>query len=97
MYIYISGILLISTVLFLLYKFYPKINDLIKKYIIPFQQVKQIKQKMKDLEENEMKEEKSSHNTKIMENIHEILYLPVDFLYKLMITNVIPLFYTYYQ
>lgn len=97
MYIYIFGILLISILLFLLYKFYSKIDLLIKKYIISSQQVKQIKQKMKDLEENEneKEEEKTSYNGKIMENIHEILYLPVDFLYKLMITNIMPLFHSF--
>ena len=95
MYIYIFGGLLISILLFLLYKFYSKIDVLIKKYIISSQQVNQIKQKMEDLEENEKEEEKSSYNSKIMENIHEILYLPVDFLYKLMITNIMPLFHSF--
>jgi len=93
MYIYIFGILFIIIVLFLVYKFYPKINAFIQKYIIPSQQVKQIKQKMRDLEENEMKNK--HEKSKIMENINEILYLPIDFLHKLIIINGTSLLYKF--
>lgn len=92
MYAYIIGIIVIVIVLFLIYKFYPKINTLIKKYIISFQYVKQIKQQMKDLDEPII--EKKENPPQITKTINEILYLPVDFLYKLIITYGTPIFYT---
>jgi len=94
MYTYIFGILFISIVLFFIYKFYSKIDSIVKKYIIPSQHVKQIKKKMKDLE-SEKKPDENSYFSKIMKNIHEILYLPIDFLYKLTITYGIPLHYNF--
>lgn len=93
MYIYIFGILFIIVVLFLIYKFYSKINAFIQKYIIPSQHVKQIKQNMKDLEENKM-ENKEGKN-KIIENLNEILYLPIEFLHKFIIMNGTSLLYKF--
>lgn len=94
MYTYIFGILFISIILFFIYKFYSKIDSIVKKHIIPSQHVKQIKQKMKDLE-NEKKPDENSYFSKIMKNIHEILYLPIDFLYKLIFTYGITLHYNF--
>ena len=73
-------------------------NFFVKKNIIPSQHVKQIKQKMKDLEKPEKekeKDEKVSHFSKIIENIKEIFNLPIDFLYKFMIINGSSLFYKF--
>lgn len=94
MYTYIFGILFIGIILFFIYKFYSKIDGIVKKYIIPSQHVKQIKQKMKDLE-SEKKNDENSYFSKIMEKIHEILYLPIDFLYKLMNIYEKPLLYNF--
>ena len=49
---------------------------------------------MKDLE-SEKKSDENSYFSKIMKKIHEILYLPIDFLYKLTITYGIPLHYNF--
>lgn len=94
MYTYIFTILFIVIVLFFIYKFYSKIDSIVKKHIIPSQHVKQIKKKMKDLE-NEKKNNENSYFSKIMKKIHEILYLPIDFFYKLIITYITPLQYNF--
>lgn len=90
---YIIGIIIILLVIFLIYIFYEKINDFIQKYIISSQNVEKIKQEMKDLENTKMKTQEKKENTKIIEKINEILYLPFDFIYKLIITYGTPIFY----
>lgn len=90
MYTYIIGIIIIIITIFFTYKFYPKISSLIKQYIIPSQYVKQIKQQMIDLDEST-----EDHPSQITKTINEILYLPIDFLYKLLITYGTPIFYTF--
>lgn len=93
MYTHIIGLLIIIAGLFLIYKFYNKINDFIIKNILPSQHVKQIKHLMKDLDE---KGEKSK-NHKILETLDEIIQIPIIFLYKLMVTYVTPIFYNISQ
>jgi hypothetical protein len=101
MYIYIFGISFILIVVFLIYKFYSKINAYVKKNIIPSQQVKQIKQQMKDLEKVEREKDENqeegekSHFSKMMENINEIFYLTIDFLYKWVVLNGTSLLYNF--
>ena len=91
MYTYIIGIIIIIITIFFTYKFYLKISGLIKQYIIPSQYVKQIKQQMRDLDEPITE----NNPSQISKTINEILYLPVDFLYKLSITYGTPIFHTF--
>ena len=94
MYTYIIGIIIIIITIFFTYKFYPKISGLIKQYIIPSQYVKQIKQQMRDLDQPiDIKTE--NNPSQISKTINEILYLPIDFLYKLSITYGTPIFHTF--
>lgn len=95
MYTHIIGLLIIITGLFLIYKFYNKINDFIIKNIVPSQHVKQIKHIMKDLEEGEKGEKGKNH--KILETLDEIIQMPIIFLYKLMVTYLTPIFYNISQ
>ncbi len=95
MYTHIIGLLIIIAGLFLIYKFYNKINDFIIKNILPSQHVKQIKHVMKDLEEGEQGEKGKNH--KILETLDEIIQMPIILLYKLMVTYVTPIFYNISQ
>jgi len=87
MYIYIIGLIIVFIGLFLIYKNYSKISDFIIKNIIPNQNVIQIKQQMKELDEPK-KEEPEFHFSK---TINEILYIPIHFLYNLLITYGTPI------
>jgi predicted PurR-regulated permease PerM len=87
-------LIIVILVIYLLYEFYPKINTIVQKYIISPQNVERIKKKMIYLENNEIiQNNESVQNNEILENINEILYLPIDFIYKIVITYGKPLFY----
>ena len=94
MYSYIIAIIIVLSILFLIYTFYPKINSLIQKNIIQHENINQIKKEMIDLD-NGIEENSSTslQNNKITEEISNILYLPIDFIYKLLITYGTPIFY----
>lgn len=91
MYTYIITIIVILSILFLIYTFYPKINNLVQKHIINYENINEIKMEMKYLDDEI--QEKPPQNSKIMEKISDILYLPIDFIYKLIITYGTPVFY----
>jgi uncharacterized membrane protein (DUF106 family) len=91
MYSSIIAIIFVLSILFLIYIFYPKINTLVQKHIISYENINEIKREMKYL--NDEIEEIPPQNSKIMENISDILYLPIDFIYKLIITYGTPVFY----
>lgn len=93
MYEYLIIIIISILILFLIYTFYPKISNIIQKYIINNENVNQIKKEMRDLD-NDIEEIPSPvENSKITEKISDILYLPIDFIYKLIITYGTPIFY----
>ena len=91
---YIIGIIIILLVLFLIYNYYSKIDDFIKKNIIISQNIQEIKEEMRNLE-NEP-EETPPQNSTFSDNINDIFYLPIDFMYKLLITYGRPFFYKFY-
>lgn len=105
MYYLVVAIIIILIGIFLLYRFYPKIDEFIKKHFIPSQNVIYIKKEMKDLDtssntelpKKEEEEEPLSQFTKISNQIVDILYLPVDLLYKSAISYGTPLFYNVSQ
>lgn len=91
MYPYVITIIVVLSILFLIYTFYPKINNIVQKHIINYENINELKIEMKYLD-NEIKEI-TPQNSKIMEKISDILYLPIDFIYKLIITYGTPIFY----
>jgi predicted PurR-regulated permease PerM len=95
---YLVEFILILIGFFLIYKFYSQIDEYIKKHIISSQKVIDIKKEMNDLdsssnEENSPKDENLSKFTKINDEIKNLLYLPVDFLYKSAVSFGTPLFH----
>jgi len=96
---YLVAFILILIGFFLIYKFYSQIDEYIKKHIIPSQKVIDIKKEMNDLdgssneENSSSKDENLSKFTKINDEINNLLYLPVDFLYKSAVSFGTPLFH----
>jgi len=96
MYYLVAFIIVVITI-FLVYKFYPELNNIIKQNLIPSQNVMHIKKEMKDLDNSSnvdlSKKEELSPFSKISTQITELLYLPFEFLTKLLNIYVSPLFY----
>jgi predicted PurR-regulated permease PerM len=95
MYEEIITLTIISILLFFVYFFYKKIDNFIKKNIINSQNVNKIKEEMQNLENipNESNKIYTSEYNKIIENISEILNLPIDFIYKITVTYGRSIFY----
>jgi sortase (surface protein transpeptidase) len=99
MYYYLAAIIIIIITIFLIYKFYSKIDNFIKKNFMHSQNVMEIKSEMKTIDskmESSKKDENKPYQIQIvLDKVNEILYIPVDFLYKLGISYAVPLFYTF--
>lgn len=98
---YLVALIIIVVGIFFVYNFYSQIDAFIKKHIIPSQNVINIKKEMRDLdsssneESSPPQEENDSKFTKISNEITELLDLPIDFLYKSLVSFGTPLFYVF--
>jgi len=98
MYPYIVALIVITIGLYIIYKSYTKIHSYIEKTIIPSQNIKEIKKEMQLLDSSNTihtEEDQAMKFSKITDRVDELLYLPIDFLYKLFLSYVIPLYYTF--
>jgi hypothetical protein len=98
---YLVAFIVSVIIIFSIYNFYPNISSFIKNNFMPSQNMILIKKKMRDLDSSLNREipreKKPSQITNIISEINEIFYLSADFLYKLIITYVTPIFYNIYQ
>jgi hypothetical protein len=93
---YLVAIIIIIIGVFLLYRFFREIDNFIKKYFIPSQNLIDIKSEMKKLDTSSNIDENDEHvsqYTKISNKVIEILYLPADLLYKSIIIYGTPIYY----
>jgi len=100
MYPYIIALIVIIIGLYIIYKSYPKIYSYIEKSIVPSQNIKEIKKEMQLLDSSDTihtEEHQGMKFSKITERIDELLYVPIDFLYKLFLSYVMPIYYSIYQ
>jgi len=90
MYSIVITLVLSIFIIFIIYKFYSKIDSIIKQYL-PSQKVVDIKRDMKNA--NKIIEEKSRENSQnndmpdskinnIFQKINEIVFMPVEFMQK---------------
>jgi predicted PurR-regulated permease PerM len=83
MYKYLIFLFFSCLLIFIIYKFYPKINNFIKQFL-PKQSVLDIKATMKKVDkENQQDIPKIKTNYEIfLERINEITYMPIVFIQK---------------
>ena len=75
----IKGFFIISiSIIFIVYKFFPKIDYIIKKYL-PSQRVIDIKSDMKSLDNNNINITKTDS---INDKLDNIIFIPIDYLYR---------------
>lgn len=72
--------------LFIIYNFYSKIDSIVKRYL-PTQRVLDIKSEMHNLDESTTTAEKNPPVFQnISQKISDLLYLPIDFLRKIILS-----------
>ena len=106
---YIYAFIIILLLIVTIYNFYSNISSFIKEKIIVSQYVSQIKEEMVNLDENKSnilekeeddeneENEQTTHFSKITEQLSEIVYMPIDFFYKLVISYGKPIVYNISQ
>ena len=79
MYLLILFFLITIIIIYIVYRFFPKIDSIIKTYL-PSQRVVDIKMEMHSLD---IDLKKDSNNDKINEKIYNIAFIPIDYLYRI--------------
>lgn len=85
MYLFIIFFLIFITILFLVYRFFPKLDSFLKNYL-PSQRVINIKSEMNNIDKTMKNSQQNSTdqtiNEKIIEHINKVVFIPINYLYR---------------